>query len=103
MIMYDDLEPSEKVKVYDSGVTVAPNSRESLYEMMISYRSGDMWSPRLDTREALAVEIAHLIDCLTNGTRPITDGMLGLRVVRQLEAATRSMHDRGQPINLARI
>ena len=103
MIMYDDLEPSEKIKVYDSGVTVAPNNRESIYEMMISYRSGDMWAPRLDTREALAVEIAHLIECLTSGVRPVTDGMLGLRVVRQLEAASRSMHDRGQPINLARI
>jgi predicted dehydrogenase len=100
MIVFDDLEPSEKVKIYDRGITVTPNNRESIYEMLISHRIGDMYAPRLDTREALAVEMEHFMHCLNTGATPITDGKLGLRVVRQLEAATRSMHERGRPVDL---
>lgn len=100
MIVFDDLEPSEKVKIYDRGITVTPNNRESIYEMLISHRIGDMYAPRLDTREALAVEMEHLVHCVNTGATPITDGKLGLRVVRQLEAATRSMHERGRPVDL---
>jgi predicted dehydrogenase len=103
MVVYDDLEPSEKIKVYDRGVVVAANSRERVYEMLISHRIGDMWAPKLDTREALAVEVDHLIHCVNTGAQPITDGALGLRVVQQLEAATCSMRDRGQPVELTRV
>lgn len=103
MVVYDDLEPSEKIKVYDKGITVTDNaSPESIYEMLIGYRTGDMWCPKLDGREALGVEIDHLIHCVKTGARPVTDGTLGLRVVRQLEAASRSMRERGRPIELAR-
>lgn len=101
MIVYDDLEPSEKVKVYDKGITVKPNS-ESVYQMLVAYRVGDMWAPQLDLTEALATEVTHFLDCIKRGERPLTDGHAGLRVVRILEAATSSMTDRGRPVELPR-
>lgn len=95
MILYDDLEPSEKVKVYDKGITVSPN-QEAVYEMLVSYRSGDMWAPRLDTTEALQTEARHFIDCINNNKRPETDGEAGLRLVRIAETAEKSLRARGQ-------
>ena len=104
MIVYDDIEPSEKVKVYDKGITVNGNS-ESLYQMLISYRTGDMWSPKLDMTEALKTEALHFISCIQQGNRPITDGEVGLRIVKILEAATQSMRKQGQlvELNLAEV
>ena len=105
MVVFNELDPSEKIKVYDKGITVTDNgngSQESIYEMLIGYRTGDMWCPKLDGHEALAVEIDHFIHCVGTGARPVTDGTLGLRVVRQLEAASRSMRERGRPVELAR-
>jgi predicted dehydrogenase len=99
MIVYDDLEPSEKVKVYDKGITVN-NKAESVYQMLIGYRTGDMWAPQLDITEALRVEAVHFINCIEKGECPITDGKAGLRVVQILEAATQSMANQGQPIEL---
>jgi predicted dehydrogenase len=99
MIVYDDLEPSEKVKIYDKGITVNGNP-ESVYQMMIGYRTGDMWSPKLDVTEALNTEGLHFIDCIQKGDRPITDGKAGLRVVRILEAATQSLKKQGRLIEL---
>ncbi len=102
MIVYDDLEPSEKVKVYDRGVSCeTPQGDGDLHRMLISYRVGDMWAPHLPIEEALAVEAAHFVDCVANGRTPITDGHAGLRVVAILDAACRSMRRRGQPIELA--
>jgi predicted dehydrogenase len=95
MIVYDDLEPSEKVKVYDKGITLEPG-REEVYELLVSYRSGDMWAPRLDTTEALKTEVQHFADCIENGITPTTGGESGLRVVRLLEAAERSIARRGE-------
>jgi len=100
MIVYDDMEPSEKVKVYDKGITVNGNP-EAVYKMMIGYRAGDMCAPQLDVTEGLAREVQHFVDCIEQGQRPITDGYAGLRVVRILEAATRSMKQRGQLVELA--
>jgi len=101
MVVYDDLEPSEKIKVYDRGITVNANtSADNVYKLMVGYRSGDMWAPRLDTAEALGVEIRHLVDCIEHGKRPVTDGEAGMEVVRILENCTRSMRDRGRPIEL---
>jgi predicted dehydrogenase len=100
MIVYDDLEPSEKIKIYDRGITVNSNNSDNLYNLMVGYRSGDMWAPRLDTAEALGVEIRHLIDCVEHSTRPITDGMAGLSVVRILENGSRSMREHGRPVEL---
>src|SRR5436190_14829192 len=95
MIVYDDLEPSEKVKIYDKGVVVSPR-REEVYELLVSYRSGDMWAPKLDQTEGLQKEARHFIDCIVNNKRPETDGLAGLRVVRLLEGAEKSMAARGQ-------
>ena len=99
MIVYDDLEPSEKVKVYDRGITVN-GSPESIYEMLIGYRTGDMWAPQLDITEALRTEALHFIHCIEEGALPLTDGEAGLRMVRILEAATHSMKERGRPVEM---
>jgi len=99
MILYDDLEPSEKVKVYDKGIVVS-QSPEAVYEMLVSYRSGDMWAPRLDTTEALQTEALHFIDCVENNKTPETDGPAGLRLVRIVEAAEKSLRARGQLVEI---
>ena len=106
MIVYDDLEPSEKIRVYDKGITLATdpaaNGNGERYAMMVNYRTGDVWSPQLDiTTEALALELRHFIGCIRDNTTPIVDGHAGLRVVRLLEAATESMRLSGRPVDLA--
>ena len=108
MIVYDDLEPSEKVKVYDKGITINSAHAEghgpgngARYAMMVGYRSGDVWAPQLDGAEALAVETRHLIDCINNNKTPIANGEAGLRVVRLLEAATTSMRNGGRMVELS--
>ena len=97
MIVYDDIESSEKIKVYDKGVVVK-NGPESLYKLMVSYRSGDIYTPRIDVTEALSIEVQHFADCIQTGATPITDGHAGLRVVNVLEAATRSVRERGRSV-----
>jgi predicted dehydrogenase len=97
MIVYDDLEPSEKLKIYDKGITFN-NNPENVYQMLIDYRMGDMWAPQLDLTEALRTEALHFIRCIENSVPPITSGLEGLRVVQILEAATRSMAQRGHPV-----
>jgi predicted dehydrogenase len=99
MILYDDLEPSEKVKIYDKGITIS-QSPEAVYQMLVSYRSGDMWAPRLDTTEALQTEALHFIDCVTNNKKPETDGAAGLRLVQIVEAAERSLRARGELVEI---
>jgi len=98
MIVYNDLEPSEKVKVYDRGICL--NDETSVYKMLISYRMGDVWIPGLDQTEALRTQAMHFIECVETGKAPITDGQAGLRVVKLLEAATQSMAKRGQPFEI---
>ncbi|MEP6921905.1 MAG: Gfo/Idh/MocA family oxidoreductase [bacterium] len=99
MILYDDLEPSEKVKIYDKGVTVS-QAPEAVYEMLVSYRSGDMWAPRLDATEALQTEALHFIDCIEHNAKPETDGEAGLRLVRIVEAAEKSLRARGELVQI---
>jgi predicted dehydrogenase len=99
MIVYDDLEPSEKLKVYDKGVTVGQHP-EDVYELLVSYRSGDMWAPRFDTTEALRTEAHHFVECVERGARPETDGLEGLRIVRIMEAAEQSLRARGKLVEL---
>lgn len=101
MIVYDDLEASEKVKVYDKGITVG-ESGENLYQMLVGYRTGDMWAPKIDVTEALAIEARHFVDCVHGGAVPVTDGQAGLRVLRVLEAACQSMDQRGRLIEIER-
>jgi predicted dehydrogenase len=97
MVVFDDVDMSEKVKVYDKGVILDQN--ESLvYQRHVGYRTGDMWAPRLDNIEALAVETQHFVDCINRGETPRSDGRAGLRVVRILEAANQSMAQNGLPI-----
>jgi len=99
MVVFDDLEASEKVKVYDRGISVNP-SPENIYQMLVGYRTGDMWAPKLAVSEALATEVAHFVECVTQGMRPITDGEAGLRVVRLLEAASGSMTNQGRLVTI---
>jgi predicted dehydrogenase len=97
MVVYDDIETSEKIRIYDQGVIVT-NNAESVYKLMVGYRSGDMYSPRIDMTEALSIEIQHFADCIRDGGTPITDGHSGLRVVMVLEAASRSLRERGRSV-----
>jgi predicted dehydrogenase len=99
MIVFDDLEPSEKVKVYDKGITV--KEPEGVYKMLVGYRTGDMWAPQLAGTEALRAEAQHFVECVETGATPLTDGQAGLNVVRILEAAAESIRHRGQPVELA--
>jgi predicted dehydrogenase len=101
MIVYDDLEGSEKLKVYDKGISVSEHS-ERIYQMKINYRAGDMWAPHLDNTEALQVEAREFIDCIQSGRRPLTDGAAGLQVVQILEAASTSIARRGALVELAK-
>lgn len=99
MIVYDDLEPTEKIKVYDKGITVN-GSAEKARQLRIGYRAGDMWAPHLAAKEALQTEAEHFIDCLRNGRTPVSSGTSGLRVIEILEAASRSMATQGKPVRL---
>jgi len=102
MIVYDDLQTSEKIKVYDRGVNLASDPEE-VRKAMVSYRIGDMSAPQISVKEALLTEVEHFIQCIEAKTRPITDGMSGLRVVKMLEAASQSLRQRGQPIDLVKL
>lgn len=96
MLTYNDLEATEKVRVYDRGVQVT--TTEGMYRTMIDYRMGDMWSPKVELKEALSVECAHFVDCVRFKKRPQSDGLAGLRVVKLLEAASKSLAAQGQRI-----
>jgi predicted dehydrogenase len=99
MITYDDLEPSEKIKIYDKGISFTDDPQK-IYQMRVGYRSGDMWAPQIDGSEALRVEGEHFVDCIVNNKVPLTDGKLGMRVVQLIEAATRSMNEHGRSVKL---
>jgi predicted dehydrogenase len=99
MIVYDDMAPSEKVKVYDCGVSFTNDARE-IYQRLVGYRTGDMWAPKLELTEALRVAGEHFVNCIRTGEKPITDGTLGLRVVDLIEAATTSMRRRGETVEI---
>ncbi len=101
MVVYDDLEPSEKIKVYDRGISV-DGDPESLHRLMVSYRTGDMWAPQVDLTEALRVECRHFLACIEQRLPPETDGASGLEVLRVLEAASLSLKERGRPVQLFR-
>lgn len=98
MLVWNDLEADEKVKVYDKGVDIT--NREGVYELLVSYRSGDMWAPQLQQVEALRQELSYFADCISSGKEAFNDGCSGLRVVRMLEAASESLNQRGALVYL---
>jgi predicted dehydrogenase len=99
MIVYDDVEPTEKIKIYDKGITLNGSS-DNAYQMRIGYRAGDMWAPHISAKEALQTEVEHFVDCIRTGQTPISSGASGLRVVEILEAASRSIAEQGRPVRL---
>jgi predicted dehydrogenase len=99
-VIYNDLEPSEKLRIYDRGIEVKADDRAGVYNLLVNYRSGDMWVPTLDGTEALQVEIGHFLDCIEHGAPPLTNGEVGLRVVRILEAAQMSLNAGGKRVAL---
>ena len=107
MLVWNDLEADEKIKIYDKGVKtsngqngVKTSNGQGIREILISYRTGDMWAPQLEQTEALKVEFAYFIDCISNNKTPFNDGVAGLRVVKMLEAADQSVKKRGAVIQL---
>ena len=98
MLVWNDLEPDEKIRVYDKGVEITNGL--SVYDLLVSYRSGDVWSPKVDNTEALAVELRHFVDCVAEGRNPSNDGEAGLRIVGLLEAAEQSLKQRGRIVEL---
>jgi predicted dehydrogenase len=97
MLVFNDLEPSEKLRIYDRGITLNDNP-EAFYQTLINYRMGDMWSPNLPYREALQVQAEHFLACIEGREKPLTGGDMGLRLVRILELASQSMRRQGVPI-----
>ena len=106
MIVYDDIEPTEKVRIYDSGVTTnraaGASDKEAAYQTLVSYRTGDVWVPKLDSTEALHYVCEEFLSAIRTGRPPLTDAEAGLRVVRLLEAAQASMNQGGAPIELGK-
>ena len=92
MLVWNDLEADEKIKIYDRGVQIT--NRQGLYDLLVNYRSGDMWAPQLEQVEALRQELAYFVDCISNDQTPTNDGRAGLRVVKVLEAANESLRHR---------
>jgi predicted dehydrogenase len=98
MVVWNDLVTDEKIRVYDKGIEV--KGGEGLYNLLVGYRSGDMWAPRLEFTEALKTEAEYFVQCVLKNERPFNDGYSGLRIVRMLEACTESMEKGGRLINL---
>jgi len=98
MVVWNDMEADEKVKVYDKGVEIT--NGQGVYDLLVSYRSGDMWAPKVDQTEALKVEAKYFVECIEKNETPFNDGIAGLRVVRLLEAAAQSLKNRGRPVQL---
>jgi hypothetical protein len=98
MLVWNDLEADEKIRVYDKGVQV--KNREGVYELLVSYRSGDMWAPKLEQTEALRVEAAYFLDCIENHEQPLNDGAAGVRIVKMLQAAHQSLKQKGKAVAL---
>jgi predicted dehydrogenase len=98
MLVWNDLEADEKLKVYDKGASM--DAKESVHRLLVSYRSGDMWAPRIQQIEALRTELAYFHNCISNNITPFNGGAAGLRIVKMLEAAEHSVKNRGKTVNL---
>jgi predicted dehydrogenase len=98
MVVWNDLDPDEKLKVYDRGAHIPPYA--SVQELLVSYRSGDIWSPKVQQTEALKVELEYFVQCIVSGQTPLNDGHAGLRVLKILDAADQSLKHRGSVVRL---
>jgi predicted dehydrogenase len=98
MLVWNDLEADEKLKIYDKGVDV--KNQEGVYNLLVSYRSGDMWAPQVEQVEALKLELGYFVECIKKNKMPFNDGRAGLKVVRMLEAANESLAKRGALVYL---
>jgi len=99
MLVYDDISPNEKIKIYDKGVD-KPKYYDSFAEFQFSYRYGDIYIPRVEETEALNSECNHFLNAIRNDTTPRSDGYSGLRVVRIIEAACKSLRESGAAVPL---
>jgi predicted dehydrogenase len=100
MMVFDDLDPAEKIKIYDKGIILTKADKKLIYQNIIQYRTGDMYAPKIDHAEALKVLVDHLVDCIKKKKNPITDGESGLRIIRILEAAEKSIKKGGIRVTL---
>lgn len=100
MIVYDDMEPSEKIKVYDKGVSIETNV-EQIRKNLVEYRIGDMYAPRIASTEALDLVAKEFVGAISANRKPLTDGAAGRRVVSILEAASQSLKQNGTPVDVA--
>ncbi|MGA2235101.1 MAG: Gfo/Idh/MocA family oxidoreductase [Terriglobales bacterium] len=98
MLVWNDLEADEKLRIYDKGVDV--KSQEGVYNLLVSYRSGDMWAPQVEQVEALKSELNYFAECISNDQNPLNDGLAGLKVIKMLEAASESLARRGAVVYL---
>src|SRR5437870_9118144 len=96
MLVWNDLEADEKIKVYDKGIECSNGS--SGYDLRVSYRTGDLWVPRIEQVEALTREAQYFVSCVLSGETPFNDGRAGLRVVQMLEAIDRSISHKGEMV-----
>ena len=99
MVIYDDLEVDEKIKIYNKGITLE-SSKDDINKMKVNYRSGDLMIPKLSNVEALLIEAEHFIDCISNKKKPLTGGHEGLELVKILEAANLSIKTKGSPVEI---
>jgi predicted dehydrogenase len=103
MIVYDDMERSEKIKIYDKGIVIKEGDFNAIYKLYVDYRTGDMVAPKLDHKEALLAEVEQFLACVQDRTRPLSDGRFGLLVTRILEAAQISIKNRGRRVTLEEL
>jgi predicted dehydrogenase len=100
MLVYNDLEPVEKIRIYDTGINVAQNDVLGRHRALIQYRTGDMLAPMIPNTEALSTEVTHFAECVREKKRPVSDGMAGWNVVRLLEACGQSLRSGGHRVTL---
>ena len=100
MLVWNDLVADEKLRIYDKGITKTNGSAQDVHALRVSYRMGDVWAPRIDQIEALSAEAKYFVDCVENDKKPFNDAVAGLEVVRMLEAASKSLAQKGGMVYL---
>jgi hypothetical protein len=98
MLVWNDLEPDEKLKIYDKGVQV--RTKEGKYNLLVDYRSGDMWAPKIEQTEALKLMAESFVEYIENGVSVVNDGIAGLKIVKMLTAANKSLNSKGKMVYL---